>query len=190
MSPRTAELSESMKAESRKKILDAALELFAHHGYHATSVDRIARAAGVSKGGIYVHFSSKEDLLKGLIYASMEAGTDAMPDMEQKAPDLLRDIISMTFSELSKNREHFKLLHGLTFQVGSIEFVNTIATEKYKHYMTLFEKIFSEMGYENPHHQAIELGAVLDGIAMQYLIFEKEEMLREMKEHLFKKYKL
>jgi AcrR family transcriptional regulator len=179
-----------MKAASRRKILDAALELFAHHGYHATSVDKIARKAGVSKGGIYLHFSSKEDLLKGLIYDSMEPTQEAMPDLEQEPKALLRDIIQMTFSELSSKREHYRLLHGLTFQVGSTEFVNTIATEKYVHYIQLFERIFRDMGYDSPHNEAIELGAVFDGIAIQYLIFERDDMLSEMKEHLFKKYDL
>jgi len=41
----------------------AAIDCFAHHGYQGTSIDRIARAAGVTKGALYYHFRDKEDLL-------------------------------------------------------------------------------------------------------------------------------
>ncbi len=43
--------------------MDIAIDCFAQYGYQATSVDRIARAAGLTKGAIYYHFKDKEDLL-------------------------------------------------------------------------------------------------------------------------------
>ncbi len=48
--------------ERREEILGAALDVFAERGYHGSSIDDIARAAGVSKALIYEHFSSKEEL--------------------------------------------------------------------------------------------------------------------------------
>ncbi|MEM7112845.1 MAG: TetR/AcrR family transcriptional regulator [Chloroflexota bacterium] len=54
--------------EARKqRILDAAADLFVHYGYDKTAVSDIARNAGVSKGAIYLHFSSKDELFEGLI---------------------------------------------------------------------------------------------------------------------------
>lgn len=53
-------------------ILDAAAELFGHYGYDKTTVSDIARAAGISKGAIYLHFASKEALLEALILREME----------------------------------------------------------------------------------------------------------------------
>ncbi len=49
------------------QILDAALEAFATDGYAATRIDDIARRAGLSKGGIYTHFKSKEDIFEALL---------------------------------------------------------------------------------------------------------------------------
>jgi AcrR family transcriptional regulator len=52
-----------LTAEQRREaILDAALEVFARRGYHGSSIDEIAQAAGVSKALIYEHFPSKRDL--------------------------------------------------------------------------------------------------------------------------------
>ncbi|MEM1247832.1 MAG: TetR/AcrR family transcriptional regulator [Acidobacteriota bacterium] len=48
----------------RRRLLDAAAESFAQLGYAKTTVEEIARAAGVSKGLLYVHFDGKEQLLE------------------------------------------------------------------------------------------------------------------------------
>ncbi len=52
---------------SRTQILDAALKLFSHRGYGATSVSDIAEAAGLSKGNVYHHFTDKETIFRELL---------------------------------------------------------------------------------------------------------------------------
>lgn len=54
-------------AERRREILAAALEVLAEQGYHAASIDDIAKAAGVSKALIYEHFESKAALKAALL---------------------------------------------------------------------------------------------------------------------------
>jgi AcrR family transcriptional regulator len=53
--------------ERRAAILDSALAVFAERGYHASSIDDIARDGGISKALIYEHFSSKQELYAELI---------------------------------------------------------------------------------------------------------------------------
>src|ERR687891_106335 len=53
--------------ERRAAILDSALAVFADRGYHAASIDDIAREGGISKALIYEHFSSKQQLYAELI---------------------------------------------------------------------------------------------------------------------------
>ena len=50
-----------------ERILDAAADLISHYGYDKTTVSDIARAAGVSKGAIYLHWDSKEALFEALL---------------------------------------------------------------------------------------------------------------------------
>ncbi len=51
------------KERKRLRILQAATELFIKHGYRRTSVDEVARNAGVAKGTVYLYFKTKADLL-------------------------------------------------------------------------------------------------------------------------------
>jgi AcrR family transcriptional regulator len=81
--------------ERRAAILDAALEVFSRRGYHATSIDDIAREGGISKALIYEHFASKHDLYGELLEqhagelfsvlaeAISEAGTTASARLAQ-----------------------------------------------------------------------------------------------------------
>jgi AcrR family transcriptional regulator len=56
-------------AETRERLLRAAAEAFARHGYDGTRVADIARAAGVSNGALYAHFGSKAELLVAALRA-------------------------------------------------------------------------------------------------------------------------
>jgi AcrR family transcriptional regulator len=60
-------MAKSDNEEREQRILDAALELFVHYGYDKTTVSDIAQEAGVSKGAIYLHFESKDDLFEALL---------------------------------------------------------------------------------------------------------------------------
>ena len=53
--------------ETRSRILDAAIDLFAHEGYDASGVAQICQAAGVSKGAFYHHFPSKQSLFLAIL---------------------------------------------------------------------------------------------------------------------------
>jgi AcrR family transcriptional regulator len=53
--------------ETANRILYQAMRIFLEKGYHGTSIDDITRAAKLTKGALYWHFHSKEDLLKRII---------------------------------------------------------------------------------------------------------------------------
>ena len=54
-------------ARRRRQLLDVALEVFAGNGFHATSMDQVAEAAGVTKPVLYQHFGSKRQLYLELL---------------------------------------------------------------------------------------------------------------------------
>jgi TetR/AcrR family transcriptional repressor of nem operon len=74
------------KDETRRRILDAAGTVFRRQGYHAGGVDQVMREAGLTAGGFYAHFPSKEALFAETLPHAlrqtrtlMEAGTEEGP---------------------------------------------------------------------------------------------------------------
>src|SRR6266851_8316804 len=57
----------SDQTPKRRRILNAALKLFAHEPYQAVTMDRVAEAAGVAKGTLYLYFPSKDALYLGIL---------------------------------------------------------------------------------------------------------------------------
>lgn len=69
---------EEQKAQSRQKLLESAATCFAQKGFGGCSVADIAAEAGMSQGSIYVHFSSKEELFKTMIYLEHSSAAEKM----------------------------------------------------------------------------------------------------------------
>lgn len=63
---------------TRRRILDAARRLFRTEGYSQTSVDRVADAAGYSKGALYSNFESKEALLLAVLDTARQSFDDLL----------------------------------------------------------------------------------------------------------------
>ena len=52
-----------MAGETKERILEAALELFAQSGYSGTSMNDIAKQMGITKGALYKHYTGKQEIL-------------------------------------------------------------------------------------------------------------------------------
>jgi AcrR family transcriptional regulator len=63
---------ESRRQEPRQEILRAAARLFQQRGYDATSMNDVAAALKLSKGGLYHHFQSKDEILYNIMSHAME----------------------------------------------------------------------------------------------------------------------
>lgn len=87
------------RKESRpQELLDAALNLFAHHGYAQTRLDDVANQAGVSKGTVYLYFASKQDLFEAVVHAQANPWLGAISDKEltesQSTEQALREFLT------------------------------------------------------------------------------------------------
>jgi AcrR family transcriptional regulator len=95
-------------AEARRgQILRAALSCFGEQGYHAATMDDLARAAGLSKGSLYWHFDSKEEVFLALFdgFATMLYGAwDAAAGSGADAVEVLRHECELAIAVLSADR--------------------------------------------------------------------------------------
>jgi AcrR family transcriptional regulator len=132
MSPRTAKQFEEIREEKRTLIMDVALELFASNGFHATTINQIARQAGISKGLLYNYFKSKEDLLSEIIRRSItDVYLHAEPDREgtlteKEFVSFIRKVTSL----LREKRFIWRLFFQMMMQKEVREYIVTDQTVK------------------------------------------------------------
>jgi AcrR family transcriptional regulator len=78
----------SQRDEKARQILEGARQIFLAEGFDGASMSEIARAAGVSKGTIYFHFESKEDLFEALIRAERRQQAEQICKLNEADSDL------------------------------------------------------------------------------------------------------
>jgi AcrR family transcriptional regulator len=83
--------------QRRKQILEAARGCMIARGYHASSIGDIARAAGLSKGGLYFHFPSKRDLFEALLREEFEASMGVLRGVNRGGQPLLEKLTEIGF---------------------------------------------------------------------------------------------
>ena len=74
--------------DKRRQILEGARAVFMAAGFDGASMGEIARAAGVSKGTLYVYFDSKEDLFEALTVAEKSGLAEALFALDADDPDV------------------------------------------------------------------------------------------------------
>ena len=81
----------------RSRLLKAATELIVREGYESLTLDRVAKRAGVSKGGLQYHFSSKAVLLRGVCESLKEMFepmfNEALPEFAREQGEWMHKLI-------------------------------------------------------------------------------------------------
>lgn len=190
MSPRTKEQYEDIRVNKKNLIIETALALFAEHGYHTTSISKIASQAGISKGLLYNYFESKEGLLIEILDGGVNKLVDFFdPNQDGQLTDTeFRFFIDMTFDTLKKNRDYWHLYFSLSLQPR----VSHLIKEKYRNLadamMKTLENYYHKKGHENPIMQALVFSAFMDGVSMNYIMDPEQFPLDEMKKYIINNY--
>jgi AcrR family transcriptional regulator len=109
-------MSMRLPAEQRRtQLLSVAVEVFGERGFHSTSMDEVAEAAGVTKPVLYQHFPSKRALYRELLddvdaqlVAELVVATDAAPSGRER----VEAGFAAYFRFVTENRAAFRLLFG------------------------------------------------------------------------------
>ena len=90
---------ESAVDARRRAVLEAALAVFARHGYKKASMDEVAHAAGVSRQGLYLHFPSKEDLFRATVAHALQRSQAAVAAVVDAADGSVEDKLVGAFDQ-------------------------------------------------------------------------------------------
>lgn len=121
---------------TRNDILQAAYQLFLERGFHGTSMRQISQAAGIALGGIYNHFSSKEDIFTA-VFLERHPFRDVLPLMNtaqgETVEEFVRDAAQRMVAGLGQRTDFLNLMF-----IELVEF-------KGQHVPHIFQIIFPEM---------------------------------------------
>jgi len=178
------------KKESKEKrimdILTAAIDIFIEKGYESSSMNEIAARAGISKGGLYHHFSSK-DLI--LIYANqklMEPCTEMLFTAHQTptAYEGLNYYIDQYLNYWSTRKKELTFFTISMNKAITLSGISEIYEAYIENYISVLEALFQkgidqeEFICHNPKGRAISLISALDGILV-YLVLDQKIKLEE-----------
>jgi AcrR family transcriptional regulator len=177
--------------KSKKEIiLETATTLFTEQGFEKTSVAAICESASVSKGLVYHHFTSKNEILIAIYEQSTQEMINLSSNkIEKNARERLLEIISAVFKQLEDNKMFLKLNLNIMFQPSTRKILETQIKERAVQLFTTVKKIFSEIDSINSEILSYIFISEIDGIALSYLSSFEKYPLQEMKNQLLKKYK-
>jgi len=191
MSPRTQEQFKEIREEKKAMIMATALEIFAEKSFLGASVSMIAKKAGVSKGLLYNYFESKEDLLQQIIFQTLDSFIELFDESKAESFDEndLAGLINFNFDLIKKDPHFWKLYVSLLVQPAAFKFIEAKLPEFIKAFTKILVTYYQKKGVKYPEAQARLLGAVLDGVSLNYILDPKGFPLEEIKQLLIEKFK-
>jgi AcrR family transcriptional regulator len=108
------ERKEREKEHRREEILTAAQEVFFQKGLQTATMDEIAESAELSKGTLYLYYSSKEDLYLGVMMRGLDMLHEVLEETIAKAPttmDAIWDLGTAYFDFFQKQKSFFRTFH-------------------------------------------------------------------------------
>ncbi len=174
--------------QTRECILDAAEEMFFEHGVSRTTLEKIAKAAGVTRGAIYWHFQNKADLYDAMLdrirlpfHGSLATLSE---ESEQDPIDQIRNVMIEALNRIATNEQHFRILM-IVFHRS--EYIDELNPAVCRHEESKNEAIsFLEQGFVrakekgllkadlDPRLAAAALNAYVGGLISQYLLHPEQ----------------
>jgi AcrR family transcriptional regulator len=190
MSPRTAIQNQEVRAVTRAKLLNSALELFASRGYAATSVDAIADAAGVSAGLLYHHFDSKAAVLNAIFEQSLAdvQATFAAADQETNPADRLPALLRSAATIVPRHRNFWAVWYGLRMQRDVLKSLGPSVVEFTAAIVRTLERYLADIGCPDAAIEARLLFAQIDGLCQHYVLDPGRYPLEQVIGRLIERY--
>lgn len=187
--PRTPEENDRIRKLSKDKICAAAMELFIKQGYYATSINDIAKQAGISKGLLYNYYKGKEELLAEMVVARTrevikvieEASAIEIPSKQ------LEYIVEGAINNIQQKPDvHRFYLHLQTQPIADeelIKYSRLLIEENAKMFEVQCE-IFERLGVKNPRQRSLYFSTVLQGSMLMIATYPNKIPIAEIKKQI------
>ena len=182
---KTTRADRQLSPEKAEAILEGGMQEFLAHGYAATSMDRVAIAAGVSKATVYSHFQDKEGLFIALIQRLVEVKFRSVFDSAnaqvlQTAPEIvLRDLANRVLDTCMSEPQFLNFMRVILGESGRFPqlaraFVRNIEQTSFKMLRQYFTTC-PQLKLSDPEATArIFIGALVHFMIVQEMLHGKD----------------
>lgn len=180
-------------ADTRTKILEAARRVFASNGYEGTTLDQVANDAGMTKGAVYWHFSSKSDLFLALCERSLTQLLEGLPKQSQDVftssdPMIaLRMLLESQFESCEQGEGEQPMLFFEFVSKSRETDVRNKLSESFSKLFNGTSNILEEMQRKHlvtsnvdSHALSVTLHALVNGIVLMWLIAPNQVSLQSL----------
>jgi AcrR family transcriptional regulator len=133
------------KTEKRRQIALAAMQVFADNGFEKTTIDEVARAAGVGKGTVYEYFANKAELIEGCLGSLIgeHMGLFEPPaDDDLTAVETLRQVTGTMVAAMSQVGTHYRFFIEYMLYASRNPSGNAIMAQMLDTFRQLFTALF------------------------------------------------
>lgn len=180
-------LERSKSPEKSAAILKGAMEEFLKHGYAGSSMDKVAKAAGVSKATVYSHFGDKESLFNAVMHDLVQKRLKVSMDVEQ--PEFSRKSPQEVLSAIATNiitngtqdnivQDFMRIVIGESGRFPELAkaYVNNLAKPTIET-LTQYLKLHPELAIKDPEVTVrIMMGSLVYFIMLQEMMHGKDIM--------------
>lgn len=188
--PRTKEQFEEIRAKTKHKILESALELFAEKGFKGTSINEIAKSAGISKGLAYNYFKDKKEIMVSVFTLLAEEIGTLYTDIELESDPKkkIKMLINKTFRALQDDEKFWRIYMNFALSPEVKEEANDFMGAFMQELFDEIEGLFKELNYTNPQMESKLFAAALDGVCFHYIYNKEQYPMDKMRKYFIKKY--
>ncbi|MCT9929086.1 TetR/AcrR family transcriptional regulator [Planotetraspora sp. A-T 1434] len=149
-------------ADRRERLITAAYTLFAHPGFHSTTIERLCATARISNRAFYECFSSREDLMRAVYDRCVEETLASVNAAIEKAPPTLDDRIVAGIGEyvrfVTQDVRRARVMHLEVRRAGNV------LTNARQHTVKAFTEIIEEAVQDLPQRPPLELHLLALGL--------------------------
>ena len=171
----------------RRRILDAAVDVFSRYGFYNSKVSQVAKAAGVADGTIYLYFKNKEALLIQIFEDTMEQLSSRQRmalDGLESATDRLRTFVRVHFEMVGRNPELAEVLTVELRQSG--KFMRDADMRVFGRYLGIAARIVAEGQASGefspdlrPRRVARMLFGAIDELSLEWAMSARRKLVEE-----------
>jgi TetR/AcrR family fatty acid metabolism transcriptional regulator len=161
------------KNDKYRRILEAAITVFARQGYHQSTVSQIAREAGVADGTIYLYFKNKDDILVQFFsYKTKQVFESFREEVNRggSAVEKLRNLVRRHLEEFQRNPEMAVVYQTETHQISRL------AEDQIREMSQMYLDIITEIVEHGQAEGAIRKDLYL-GLVKRFIIGAVDEVI-------------